>query len=132
VWPYGRSKNPNYYPLIRSDGENVLANRYVCMKAYGEPPLGSGSYACHSCDNRKCINPRHLRWADHAANMNDKAIHGSIKGEKSPRAKLTEADVLFIRSHPEISPNKLGLKFGVSRRAVRAARSGLNWGHLAR
>ena len=108
VWPYGGSSNPDKYPMIRVGGKNLLGHRYVCRMAHGDPP-SSDSYACHSCANRKCVNPRHLRWADHAANMNDKAIHGSVKGEKSPRAKLTESDVLFIRAHPEISPNKLGL-----------------------
>ena len=55
---------------------------------------------CHSCDNRTCVNPYHLRLATNLDNMNDKVERGrcnSVRGENHANAILTENDVKQIR-----------------------------------
>jgi hypothetical protein len=46
-----------------------------------------GKLVLHSCDNRKCCNPHHLRAGTHQDNMNDMKERGrSGKGGKKPKA----------------------------------------------
>jgi len=54
--------------------------------------------AAHSCGERMCINPRHLRWATRKENEADKVAHGrDIRGERSGTARLTRQQVDDIR-----------------------------------
>lgn len=52
----------------------------------------------------------------------------AMPGELSPRAKLTEEDVLEIRALRGIVPQStLASRFGVSKTAIRYAQTGRNW-----
>ena len=53
------------------------------------------------------------------------------RGEKNPRAKLTEGDVRLIRQlHPDLSYRVLAEKFEVSKRAIEAVLTGQSWRHV--
>lgn len=46
----------------------------------------TGHLVLHSCDNRKCCNPNHLRTGTHQENMNDMKERGrSLKGRKKSK-----------------------------------------------
>ena len=127
LWPYAQDRGG--YGVIVIDGANVGAHRFVCREAHGEPP--SGDYeAAHSCGNRLCCNPKHLRWATVRDNHADKKQDGTDQaGESNPRAKLTETDVLAIRLSAA-SAVALALKYGVTKEMIYAIRKRRNWTHL--
>ena len=56
------------------------AHRYSYWLHYGE--FDFSKEVCHDpyvCDNKKCVNPKHLRIDTHAGNMKDKIITGASK-----------------------------------------------------
>lgn len=71
IWPfacftdgYARA----YDPRTQTDHH---AGRLMCELVYGDPPEGYVN-CLHSCDNIKCVNPKHLRWGNQSQNMIDK------------------------------------------------------------
>ena len=99
------------YPRTMREGFRRL-HRWVHWKNTGERP----EEVMHTCDNPKCINPKHLKSGTHLLNMQDmnsKGRHGMLgnhhteaakiamsskrKGELHPRTNLTNLDVRWMR-----------------------------------
>lgn len=100
------------------------AQRASWLVHYGSIP--EGMEVCHHCDNHPCVRPSHLFLGTHADNMHDRDRKGRVvtpfvpghrksprgenhythlrpesmwqHGEGNPMAKLTEDDVMMIRS----------------------------------
>lgn len=114
-------------------GKCVGLHRVAHMLFIG--PIPPGALVMHACDNPKCCNPAHLGIGTHLDNQRDMIAKGrkitkGSRGEDSYKAKLSEEDVRYIKSHPEISNTDLGEKFGVVPNTIRAIRIGRSWGHV--
>jgi len=76
----------------------VLAHRYALTVADGPAPVGHE--ALHSCDNKRCANPGHLRWGTHAQNMAQAADSGLTYAPNAAKAtcphghEMTEANTI--------------------------------------
>lgn len=78
---------------FRQFGGKVRGWHIASLMAYtGEEPLGR--HALHTCDNPRCINPKHLWWGDHTANMQDMAAKGRNKHQPKKLTSEQEAYVL--------------------------------------
>ena len=112
-WEWTASKYGKGYGHLRVGKKIVGAHRLSYQLFVGE--IGN-LCVLHKCDNPACVNPDHLFLGTVQDNSDDMADKGrSTFGEKSGRAKLTEQDVLFIKSqHKIISYRKLADMFGVS------------------
>lgn len=91
-----------YGRFTRNSVKN-LAHRVAYERQFG--PIPKGLMVLHRCDNTLCCNPDHLFLGTHVDNMKDMSIKGRAtrlsrpgkKGESSPKAKLTDAQVVEIR-----------------------------------
>lgn len=130
LWPFG--KNNGYGSIREKRYGTKYAHVYVCKRVHGGAPK-AGMYACHApliCNNRACINPRHIRWDTPKANRADSVLDGTTNwGERSGSAKLTEHQVRQIRSMDE--PGRIVASlFGISEKYVSDIRARRTWRHI--
>jgi len=129
IWPYAMGGEG--YGTMRASkySRRINAHRLMCELAHGKPRF-NGAQAAHSCGNRRCVNPAHLRWASIRENMHDKWDHGTIaRGEKVGGARLNRDQVLQIVGDPR-SESAIARDFNVSKSAVNFIKSGRTWGWL--
>lgn len=96
-WPFGKyDKGYGRVPLGSSE---EMAHRLSFMIFCGDVP--PGQMVCHSCDTPACYNPCHLWLGTGLDNQQDCVVKGRKKtnqGERSHFARLTESEILQIRS----------------------------------
>ena len=128
---YTGGRYPAGYGRIRVDGRTSdYTHRVAYRLSKGEIP--NGMFVCHKCDNPSCINPEHLYLGTPLMNMQDRDAKGRGKwfiGEANPSAKLTDADVVYIRTTNKIS-RIIAKEIGVSTSTVAGARIGRSWSHV--
>lgn len=90
--------NGSGYPCMSFKGKVNSCHRIVYTNLILKSELPTEIDVCHTCDNRKCVNPEHLFHADAQTNLDDMVNKGrSNRGELRAMAKLTEEDVVYIR-----------------------------------
>jgi len=81
--------NSGYGRFSPTRDKSVLAHRWSYSNFIGEIP--EKSFVCHSCDNKKCVNPKHLFIGSPKTNMQDKVIKNrQAKGEQIRKLKLNK------------------------------------------
>lgn len=121
--------NAHGYPTFQRDGVKQYIHRVMYMKRFGK--IDSSVLLRHKCDNPKCCNPEHLEEGSHTDNVRDRVERNrSAKGESNGRTKLTEDQARFIKYDTTNSISKLSRDFGVSRKAIRLIKDGINWSHI--
>lgn len=131
------------YPRIRRNGKLLSLHRYVYMKYNG--PIPKGYCVMHTCDNRMCINPKHLEVGTIADNNHDMFLKGRgfiphndfvpepRRGEENNLHKLTEELVKEIRKRyreEEITFTELGKQYSVHRCTISLLIKRRTWKHV--
>jgi hypothetical protein len=76
-----------------------LTHRVAWRLTYG--PIPPGMCICHHCDNPRCVRPSHLFLGPQRDNVHDMEAKGrgkKCKGSQHHMTKLTDTDILTIRS----------------------------------
>jgi len=121
------------YPQCTRNGKPESISRYVWRKEKGEIP--EGLFVCHTCDNKRCINPDHLFLGTPKDNMEDKIKKGRsvyVCGEMNGSHKLSNTDVLKIKESLKTNKNcsEIARRFGVSPRTINDIKRRESWGWL--
>lgn len=106
----------------------IYVHTFVMLAFHGEPPEG---YETAHYDGNKWNNTLdNLRYATRLENSHDTLRHGRRpRGERNGRAKLTEADVIAIRSMRGVRKT-IAAKFQVSPFVISAIKHRKAWGWL--
>lgn len=126
-WPWkGKRFSEHGYGEVWFEGASRRAHRVAFRLTHGYYP----PYTRHSCDNYPCCNPAHLLEGTHAENMADKVERDrQPKGETSPNARLTVADILAIR-RDERGHRRVAKDFGLNPGHVSRIRARKLWRHV--
>ena len=129
-WRWRGSFYSNGYGRVLHFKKVTLAHRFSYMIHSGAIP--AGALFLHSCDNRWCVNPGHLRCGNQRENMRDLQQRGAPpRGERHGLSLLKECEVIEIRRLSRSIPQeKLAAMFGISRWSVRSIIERITWKHL--
>lgn len=96
-WEWRGPRNNKGYMHLGFDGKIVGVHRLAYETWVG--PIPEGHVVMHSCDNRSCINPDHLRTGTQRENLEDMTAKGHrAVGERNGMAKLTAELVRKMRA----------------------------------
>ena len=120
-----RAKNTYGYPVIKWEGRVRTLLQLVLEVKSGPKP--DGYEGCHSCGNRACINPDHLRWDSRSGNAIDRSRDGTQTAQV-----LNEEQVVKIRRllKKGWKCTELAHKYKVHASAIERIKSGETWGWL--
>lgn len=127
-WEWQASIAGDGYGGFAGEGTGFRAHRFAFLITNGFLP----KLVRHTCDNRLCVNPKHLISGTALENMRDCVERNRIaRGEQNGRAKLTEKEVLQIRAiEGKMAAKDIALKFRISKSQVNDILKRRKWTHI--
>ncbi len=133
-WTGGHSRFG--YGCFRYKERQQPAHRVAWELANG--PIPTGLLVLHDCphgDNPRCVKPDHLFLGTQKDNLEDMTAKGrrkSVAGERHPKAKVTERQVIYIKkrlAHNEPC-SEIAEDLRVNRSLVAHIKYGYSWKHV--
>ncbi len=144
-----QSPDSHGYPRVGQ----ARMSRVVLAEKLGRP-IKAGHFACHHCDNPRCVNPEHLYEGTQKENMRDRDTRkgnpftrldtvarakasasrksrGSCRGERHNLAKLDDEKVRLIRKRAGEPLGTLAKEFGVAKSVICNVIKRRTWAHVS-
>jgi hypothetical protein len=123
--------NDRGYETVHIRGRTTTVHVLVAAAWLGPRPAGCD--VCHNDGDKRNNRAANLRYAPRAANVADAIAHGTFaRGSRNGRARLTEADVVGIRSRlaAGATHRAVAREFGISHPRVTSISTGKAWAHV--
>lgn len=137
-WMWQAFCHPKGYGKFKMGKSMPNAQRVSWFLSYGEIP--DGLFVLHKCDNRACVNPKHLFLGTNDDNMKDMARKNrSTKGkafhigDDHPLSKLSSKKVKDIRkmyASGKFTYFDLAKKYGVAFQTIGNVITRKRWKHV--
>lgn len=133
-WEWQGYVMKNGYGQINTEGRTLLAHR-ASAHIFNGFDLSSNFFVCHTCDNRKCINPAHLWLGSAKSNTRDMCNKNrNAYGEKHGQSALKEKDIKRIRKIYKTKGyetyKKIADEYGVNGWTIGFIIRGRSWKHV--
>ena len=131
-WEWTGSCRQSGYGQIGVGSKTPGAHRVAYEIFVG--PVPDGLLVRHTCDNPPCVNPRHLLVGTHQDNSDDKVARArQVRGQDIPWTRLTDADVIAIRTrHAQgETQSSLARVFAVSQSRISEITRQESWKHIS-
>lgn len=131
-WEWKSLDSSTGYGLVGVNNNRYYAHRMSWLIFRGKIP--KGLFVCHKCDNRKCVNPKHLFVGTCADNHKDMVKKGRMaRGKELPQTKLSKNDIFTIRnsySKGKTIQRELALRFSVGQDHISRIINKLAWSYI--
>lgn len=129
-WNFLAAFTRDGYGQLGIDGSMRRAHRISWILKHGKIP--KGKYVLHTCDNRKCVNPKHLfigNQKDNMVDMMNKGRNADTSGENNGRHRLDKnaIKVIKILYKDGMSQKDIANKFYVGRSTISHLLVGDTW-----
>lgn len=118
-WEWQGAKNKDGYGRFSVGGKTIPAHAFALGLSKPRP---GNAHCLHSCDNRPCCNPAHLRWGSQKENNDDRGHRGrTAKGERVGTSVLSDKQREEIQNNwqPFKTFSEVAVLYGVSRGTIK-------------
>ena len=127
-WNWNGYIEPNGYGHASYKNKTIRAHRlsYFLFKDNTNVDL----VICHSCNNRQCVNPEHLREDTRKSNSIDMVNSGNQMQQKLSVEQVIEIKKRLINWYPGLN-TELAKEYGVNNRTISGIKLGKRWSHIS-